>query len=219
MTTKKLNPWSIVAILCAVGLCPLFSIAAILAGARALVEIKARNDTRGARLAWTSICIGALVTGLWGGGMLWWNTNVRSMIEQGPVHAIIEGQSGDVEAFTALFVQGTTPESASMFLNELHSRFGVLQRGNLADSMDETVVDGKNLFLGMVPIKAELDFDLVFSDNTMVRLHAKFELFRDVNGENQFTNRYAWIVMKDEKQGSLVYPANAIVESTTIHAK
>jgi len=73
--------------------------------------------------------------------------------------------------------------------------------------------------LGIVPIKAELDFDLVFSDNTMVRLHAKFELFRDVNGENQFTNRYAWIVMKDEKQGSLVYPANAIVESTTIHAK
>jgi hypothetical protein len=219
MTTKKLNPWSIVAILCAVGLCPLFSIAAILAGARALVEIKARNDTRGARLAWISICIGALITGLWGGGMLWWNTNVRSMIEQGPVHAIIEGQSGNVEAFTALFAQNTTPESASMFLNELHSRLGVLQRGNLADSMDETVVDGKNLFLGMVPIEAELDFDLVFSDNTMVRLNAKYELFREVNGESQFTNRYAWIVINDEKQGSLVYPADAIVESTTIHAK
>ena len=110
MTSKRLNPWSIVAILCAVGLCPLFSIAAILAGARALVEIKARNDTTGVRLAWISICLGALITGLWGGGMLWWNTNVRSMIEQGPIHAIIEGQSGDVEAFTALFVQDTTPE-------------------------------------------------------------------------------------------------------------
>ena len=47
MTTKKLNPWSIVAALCAIGLCPLFSIAAVLAGIRAIVEIKAREDTCG----------------------------------------------------------------------------------------------------------------------------------------------------------------------------
>jgi len=219
MTSKRLNPWSIVAILCAVGLCPLFSIAAILAGARALVEIKARNDTTGVRLAWISICLGALITGLWGGGMFWWNTNVRSMIEQGPIHAIIEGQSGDVEAFTALFVQDTSPEDASQFLHELHLRYGVLQRGNLADSMDETAVDGDNLFLGMVPIEAEFIFELVFSDNTMVSMHAKFELFRDVNGGSQFTNRYAWLIIHDEEQGSLIYPADAIVEGTTLHAK
>ena len=51
MQRKKINPWSIVAVLSAISLCPLFTIAAILFGIRALVDIKAKGDTRGIRLA------------------------------------------------------------------------------------------------------------------------------------------------------------------------
>ena len=219
MATKKLNPWSIVAALCAVGLCPLFSIAAIFAGTRALVEIKARGDTRGARLAWISILVGATVTGLWGGGMLWWNTNVRSMIEQGPIHAIIDGQSGNLESFISLFVEEMNPEQAAVFLHALHERYGVLQRGTLDSGMDDSAVDGNNLFLGMVPVEAELTYRLEFSNDKMIGLSAKFVLFRTVAGGNQFTNRFAWIAIHDERNGSLVYPADAIVETKSINAK
>jgi len=122
MERKKLNPWSIVAALCAVGLCPLFSIAAILAGVRALVEIKSRGDTRGVRVAWLSILVGAGITGAWGGGLLWWNTNVRDMIEQGPIHAIVEGQDGNVELFTDYFSSDVSREDAASFLRTLRKR-------------------------------------------------------------------------------------------------
>ncbi len=131
MQPKKLNPWSIVAALCAIGLCPLFSIAAVFAGFRALVEIKVRKDTRGARLAWVSILVGATITGLWGGGMLWWNINVRSRIEQGPINAILDGQNGNISMFESAFVFSEPNEEAATFLASLHKRYGDLIDGKL----------------------------------------------------------------------------------------
>ena len=98
MHQKKINPWSLVAFLSALGFCPLFTIAAILFGIRAIIDIKAKGDTRGIRLAWFAILFGSMITGLWGGGMLWWNINVREKIEHGPIAAIMEGQSGHILA-------------------------------------------------------------------------------------------------------------------------
>ena len=77
--------------------------------------------------------------------MLWWNTNVRSMIEQGPIHAIIDGQAGNIDSFTSLFVEESNSEEAALFLHALYERYGALQRGNLDGDMDESVVDGQNL--------------------------------------------------------------------------
>jgi len=212
MVKKKLNPWSMVAALCAVGLCPLFSIAAIFAGVRALVEIKARGKTRGARLAWISILIGALITGLWGGGMLWWNFNVRSMIELGPIHAIIDGQSGDISDFCDRFSDPSSEQDAAIFLQNVHSRYGTLKSGHLNADIEESPVDGTKLFLGLVPIEAELEYVLVFEGDKFVSLRAQFELFKTVNGGQQFTNQFAWFAIQDEKDGSLVYPADATME-------
>ncbi|MBC8421672.1 DUF4190 domain-containing protein [bacterium] len=214
MLRKKLNPWSIVAALCAVGLCPLFSIAAILAGVRALVEIKSRGDTRGVRVAWLSILVGAVITGAWGGGLLWWNTNVREMIEQGPIHAIVEGQDGNVELFTDYFSSDVSREDAASFLQSLHARYGTLHRGNLDETIEESPVDGENLFLGMVPVEAELTYALVFDEDKMVRLRTKYELFKEVDEGNSFVNRFVWFVIDDEKNGTLVYPVGATVEET-----
>ncbi|MBC8309936.1 MAG: DUF4190 domain-containing protein [Phycisphaerales bacterium] len=217
MSSKKLNPWSMVAALCAVGLCPLFSIAAVLTGFRALVEIKARDDTRGARLAWVSILVGATITGLWGGGMLWWNTHVRAMIEQGPIQAITEGQAGSVEEFMSYFVEETSTEEAATFLHALHMKYGELIRGKLDENIDESSVDGANLFLGLVPIQAELQYLLVFEEEKMVRLTAHYDLFQEIDNNKQFTNSFAWFAIHDEKDGALVYPAHVTVEDIAQH--
>lgn len=208
MPSKKMNPWSMVAALCAVGICPLFSIAAIFAGSRALIEIKARDETRGARLAWASILVGATITGIWGGGMLWWNMNVRSMINQGPIQAIIYGQSGEMEEFLGYFIVQTAPEEAASFLQELHARYGVLQKGQLNPDIEESPVDSDKLFLGMVPEEAKLQYLLVFEGDKMVSLTADYKLFSDGGSGNQFTNRFTWFAIQDEKNGSLVYPAD-----------
>ena len=202
-----------VAALCAVGVCPLFSIASILAGFRALVEIKARGDTRGVRLAWASILIGATITGLWGGGMLWWNFNVRSMMKQGPVHAIMQGQAGDVDAFLDIFTSSNTTESASEFLHAVSAKYGSLKSGHQDQDTAELLVDADNLYLGNIPLEAELPYALAFSDGKMLKMTAQYELFTSVKGGKKFTNRFAWIRIHDEKEGFLVYPAHAVEDS------
>jgi len=219
MEKKRLNPWSMVAALCAVGICPLFSIAAIFAGFRALVEIKARGDTRGTRLALFSMLLGATITGLWGGGMLWWNANVRSMIEQGPIEAISQGQLGDIEEFEGHFLTNGTEEDAATFIASLHRRYGRLLHGGLHEESDQVSVESDKLFMGMVPIEAELEYLLQFTNNDAVRLTGKYVLFKSVFGGNEFENRFSWIQIHDEVQGNLVYPADAMKEDSAINVE
>ncbi|HIN09042.1 MAG TPA: DUF4190 domain-containing protein [Phycisphaerales bacterium] len=215
MQRKKLNPWSMVAMLCAVGMCPLFSIASILLGIRALVDIKAKGDSRGVRLAWAAILVGSLVTGLWGGGMLWWNINVRSNIEQGPVTAIMHAQANDLESFESAFIVVQPHESAEQFINELQGRYGTLQSGGLNQQITEMPVDGGKLFFGMVPIEAELSYLLQFENGREVHLVGKFTLFRTIDGSSKFTNRFSWIRIEDKELGDLVYPVP--VEESELH--
>ncbi len=210
MQRKKINPWSLVAVLSAIGFCPLFTIAAVLFGIRALVDIKAKGDTRGIRLAWFAILFGSMVTGLWGGGMLWWNTNVRERIEYGPIDAIIHGQSGDIVSFEEAFASPATREEAVRFLSALHTRYGTLLRGNLDQEIGELAVEGDKLFLGMVPIEAELEYMLQFSTHKDVHLTGKFELFETVDEGSAFKNRFVWIRIDDKELGNLVYPSDEV---------
>ncbi|MBC8200525.1 MAG: DUF4190 domain-containing protein [Planctomycetes bacterium] len=210
MQKKKINPWSIVAVLSAIGLCPLFTIAAVLFGIRALVDIKAKGDTRGVRLAWFAILFGSLLTGLYGGGMLWWNINVRDRIEQGPIQAILQGQSGDISSFESMFTKSTSSIDSATFLAALHKNFGTLISGAQDQTAGEIAVDSDKLFLGMVPVEAELEYILQFSKQDDVHLRAKFELFTQVDGGNTFTNRFVWIQIEDKEKGNLVYPASEV---------
>jgi hypothetical protein len=210
MEKKKINPWSLVAVLSAIGFCPLFTIAAVLFGIRALVDIKAKGDTRGIRLAWFAILFGSMVTGLWGGGMLWWNTNVRERIEYGPIDAIIHGQSGDIVSFEESFSSPSTREESVRFLSALHTRYGTLLRGNLDQEIGELAVEGDKLFLGMVPIEAELEYMLQFSTHKDVHLTGKFELFETVDEGSAFKNRFVWIRIDDKELGNLVYPSDEV---------
>ena len=207
-----MNPWSLVAVLCSIGLCPFFTIAAILLGVRALVDIKAKGDTRGVRLAWFAILFGSMMTGLWGGGMLWWNLNVRNRIENGPIQAIISAQNGDMTEFESSFVTPDSNEETSIFLALIHSRYGLLQSGELNPEMNEAAVDGSRLFLGMVPLESELAYVLHFTNDNEIHLTAKFELFKEVDGGKQFMNRFRWMRIHDEENGDLVYPVDVVME-------
>jgi hypothetical protein len=217
MQKKKINPWSIVAVLSAIGLCPLFTIAAVLFGIRALVDIKAKGDTRGVRLAWFAILFGSMLTGLYGGGMLWWNVNVRDRIEHGPINAILQGQSGDVSSFESMFTTSTSGIDSAIFLAALHKNYGTLISGEQDQDVGETAVDSDKLFLGMVPIEAELEYILQFSKKEDVHLRAKFELFTEGEGGDSFTNRFVWIQIEDKEKGNLVYPASEV--DTKQHGK
>ena len=204
--SEPLNPWSFVAIVCSIGMCPFFTIAGVLLGIRALVDIKARPGTRGVRLAWTAIFIGSLVTGLWGGGLLWWNFNVRSQMQHGPINAILEGQSND-----AHFIEYFTNENRSeaiAFLKELNNRYGILESGKQMESM---YVEGEELAFYLMPLEADLKYELQFNSVQNIEATAKFVLFDQLESERQFTNKFAWICIHDEKLGNLVYPPDVII--------
>ncbi len=206
--SEPLNPWSFVAIVCSVGMCPFFTIAGVLLGVRALVDIKARPGTRGIRLAWTAIFIGSLVTGLWGGGMLWWNINVRGQMQQGPISAIQEGESNELDFLSYFTTQNQT--EATEFLTTLHARYGNLHAGKQIESVQ---VEGEELAFYMMPLQADLKYELHFSDAPLITVTAKFILFDKVNERRQFTNKFAWICIHDEDRGDLVYPPDTEINS------
>lgn len=208
MHQKKINPWSLVAVLSAIGFCPLFTIAAILFGIRALVDIKAKGDTRGVRLAWFAILFGSLVTGLWGGGMYWWDVNVRAQIELGPINYISFGQGGQIESFESGFLTQNAGEETGRFLASLNKRYGSLLTGKLDQEVGEADVDSDKLFLGMVPMESELEYILQFTNKENVHLTAKYILYETVGDASVYKNKFAWFRIDDEELGNLVYPAS-----------
>ena len=206
INSAPLNPWAFVAIVCSVGMCPFFTIAGVLLGIRAIVDIKARPGTRGIRLAWAAIFIGSLVTGLWGGGMMWWNINVRGQMQQGPVRAIIEGQHDSLIFLKHFTVQNK--EEASMFLDELALRYGIAESGKQLESIQ---IEDAELAFFMMPLEANLNYEFTFSNASSVKAEAKFILFKKNDNSRQFTNRFDWFCIYDERLGNLVYPADTVI--------
>lgn len=199
------NPWSLVAILCAFGLCPLFSIASIFAGSRAIIEIKARGDSRGLLLAKIAVVVGSLVTGLWVGGAVWWNMNVRSNINHGPIQAIIDGQSGDIEAFNTIFIHGEDA-TATTFIDEFTKRYGIIISGHLNPDPEASEIDASQLLFGLVPIEATMSYLLVNKEGVSVPITANYEMFQQEESGNRFVNCFTWIRINAHEGGDLVYP-------------
>ncbi len=188
------------------GLCPLFSVASVLCGFRAIVDIKANQNTRGLKLAWIAMMLGTLVTGVWIGGLFWWNTNVRSVINHGPANAIRFAQLGDMESFNTFFSTSGNDEEAAKFVHAISSRYGFVSHCVLNPETTEDAVDGTDLFLGMVPREAELSY-LVFNESgESFPIIAKYRLFADKDGTNQFLNKFEWVEIPDKTLGDLRYP-------------
>ena len=98
MTTRRLSPWAILAMLLSIGLCPFVTIAAIPAGMMALRDVRL-HERRGRRLAIVAIVIGCVVTPVTSYGAWWWNGHVREPLMTGPIDLLAAGQRGDVSAF------------------------------------------------------------------------------------------------------------------------
>jgi len=202
---KPLNPWAVVAILCSVGLCPLFSIASVLCGFRAVVDIKANQTTRGLKLAWLAMLLGTLITGVWAGGLIWWNVNVRSVINNGPAEAIKLAQAGQLESFEDFFSL-VSNDDTHRFLQIVSTRYGMITHCVLNPETGEDAIDGNDLFLGMVPREATLSYLMFNQAGESIPIIAKYQLFEDIEGTNQFLNKFEWVEIPDKTHGDLRYP-------------
>ena len=206
MQQKPLNPWAVVAILCSVGLCPLFSIASVLCGFRAVVDIKANQTTRGLKLAWIAMLLGTLITGIWAGGLVWWNLNVRSVINHGPAEAIKLAQAGHLDSFENFFSSASSEDEAHRFLQAVSSRYGMITHCVLNPETSEDAIDGTDLFLGLVPREATLSYLMFNQTGESIPIIAKYQLFEDKEGTNQFLNKFEWVEIPDKTHGDLRYP-------------
>jgi hypothetical protein len=81
-----------------------------------------------------------------------------------------------------------------------------LLAGALNQDVGEQTIESDKLFLGMVPIEAELEYVLQFTNRKDVQLTAEYLLFDESDGSSIFTNRFKWFRIHDENNGDLVYP-------------
>jgi hypothetical protein len=138
MTTRRLSPWAILAMLLSIGLCPFVTIAAIPAGMMALRDVRL-HERRGRRLAIVAIVIGCVVTPVTSYGAWWWNGHVREPLMAGPIDLLAAGQRGDVSVFLDGLAGGDTQaqrKAAAAFLTRLTAVVGVVESMQPADMVD-----------------------------------------------------------------------------------
>ena len=70
----------------------------------------------------------------------------------------------------------------------------------------EDAIDGNDLFLGMVPREATLSYLMFNQAGESIPIIAKYELFEDIEGTNQFLNKFEWVEIPDKTHGDLRYP-------------
>ncbi len=178
----------------------------MLCGFRAVVDIKANQTTRGLKLAWVAMLLGTLITGVWVGGLIWWNVNVRSVINDGPAEAIKYAQTGDLESFEAFFSSASNEDETSRFLQAVSSRYGMISHCELNPEMSEDTINGTDLFLGLVPREATLSYLMFNESGESIPIFAKYQLFEENKGANQFLNKFEWVEIPDKTLGDLRYP-------------
>jgi hypothetical protein len=203
-----ISPWALVGVLCSVGVCPVFTIAGVLLGLRALVEIRAHpGQIRGRGLAWLAIVLGLLVTSIWLGGAVWWQVNVRSRMSGVPA-AIASGQRGDAAEFTEVFEHPSDSADTLTFLQTITSRYGHMH-GSTSDTSKATDEEdtGDQIF-GFLPASGDFKWLLLYDQHT-IPVTARFVLFRSPDEGGEFVNRFDWIRLHDEELGDLVYPPHS----------
>jgi hypothetical protein len=183
-----------------------FTIAGVLLGLRALVEIRAHpGQIRGRGLAWVAIVLGLLVTGIWLGGAVWWQVNVRSRMSGVPA-AVAAGQRGDIAEFTGIFEYPSDPASTGTFLQTITDRYGQMH-GSAHDTSEvkEEEDKGDQVF-GFLPAAGDFKWVLLYDQHT-IPVTGRFVLFRHADEGGGFVNRFDWIRLHDEELGDLVYPS------------
>ena len=150
--------------------------------------------------------LGTLITGIWAGGLIWWNVNVRSVINDGPAEAIKLAQAGQLESFEEYFSSVSSEDETHRFLQAVSSRFGMISHCLLNPETSEDAIDGTDLFLGLVPREATLSYLMFNQAGESIPIIAKYQLFEDNDGTNQFLNKFEWVEIPDKTHGDLRYP-------------
>ena len=109
--------------------CPLMTLLGPLLGVKALADIRCTPGLGGTRLAAAGIILGLTVSLGWGVTMLWWQSNVREVMIQGPVIEMRAGMRGEYDRVRAGF-SGKAAEAPddviADFFDELRERYGEL---------------------------------------------------------------------------------------------
>ncbi|MCH2153794.1 MAG: DUF4190 domain-containing protein [Phycisphaerales bacterium] len=195
---QPLSLWSLTALACSVGLCPVVTLLGVVLGFFALRDIR-QTGRRGRRIAIAAIIMGSIVTPLVTVGLIGWNNWVREPLLKGPIGAIQAGQAGDIQGFMDAFEGGTAAE-ASTFLQSLGTRYGTLV-SIMQDPDGEAVwtADGGAI---------QLPYQLQFSQN-LVSGTAEYVLLdrKPEGGIPSVVMRFSWIRIGEDPV--LVFPATA----------
>ena len=187
-----LSTWSILSMVASLGVCPLVTILAIPLGMLGLRDVRA-NGKSGRRLCWTAMIIAFVVTPLTSLFMIWWNSEVRVPLMNGPVVPIKAGMAGDMEGFNEGFapsVVAATPEMESgRFLATLRGDYGLLESVS-QDSSREPVYapDGWSV---RVPYIFEFQYGSVPGE-------AEFVMLEPGPDGNQMVLRFSWVLVGDD---------------------
>src|SRR5262245_6738451 len=100
----RMSGWALAALASSLGiLCPVLTLAGVLMGMRALVEIKAHPTRRGRGMALAGFWLGLVATLAWIVFIIWWNANVRYLLKRGPEEALRAAYAGDFTVFREQF--------------------------------------------------------------------------------------------------------------------
>ena len=128
--STRLSPWSVLAFVLSLGLCPLVTVVALPVGLWALRDCA--RGRRGKRLAWAALLIALVVTPLTTAAGWWWDRHVREPLMDGPALVIRQGQMGDVSGFLAA-VGGGDQHAAQQFLTHLTRALGLIRSTRPSD--------------------------------------------------------------------------------------
>lgn len=187
---------------------PPLCLLAPLLGLTGLSQVRHKGYS-GTKFAVAGIVLGVGASLGWGAGAWWWNANVRGPLLDGPVAALRTGLRGDTQGFLGRFRNATevgdgatigaapTVAEAERFLAEVRSRHGRLAGGKRSP---EQAFREEPATLREEPRLAWL---LEFETGP-VPVEGVYTVIDPATGA--FTNRWRWIVLRDEQAGDLVFP-------------
>jgi hypothetical protein len=197
--------WAVLSLLCGVAvLCPITSLLGPILGVVALAEIRRKPYRTGTGLAVAGILCGLVATAGWAAAARWWHVNARVPLLRGPAPALAAGLAGDLSGFKAGFTEeGAVADDAEAlaFLDEVSGRYGHLvgstQRQAGAEEAPPTPADTR---------RPRVAYTFQFESGP-VEAEARFVVWAQGQG---LVLKFAWLALRDQEEGDLVYPASAI---------
>ncbi len=218
--SRRAGPWSVIALLCGLGFfCPLAPIFAVLAGIRGLIELRANPRRWGRWLAATGIALGLTAGTGWGAAIFWWDVHARRPMINGPAKELTAGYRGDLAAFARGFIvpDAAAEEEAARFISKLRQRYGRFISARQDPGDPATQVSPGDRWRPRIRYLLRFEAGEVEAEALFIIREPASR--RAANQERQgglhfygLVLKFAWLAVKDEELGDLVYPGSAMTE-------